>query len=234
MRKKFLYLLPAVALILQTTSVHASGVGFFSNDITWSYSNDLYYSVGGGPANTCGDLWTSRNGGAWQEGPGWICTDSNGNATKGPWTWANQAGDETAYAYIEWPNGSTTTVDSHIWDKTCAATTENVNGAPPTSFSGGATDAAWGAGFNAAWTSCSVGFFDITAQKHWDAATDTYTSTNGSGVGCTISGMPGFSVTWSAHQVPSVSAHTSGHCYVWFGNVDDGACSTAGSHYFCT
>lgn len=53
--------------------------------------------------------------------PGWICTDANGNATKGPWTWANTPSDQThRYVTIWWPDGTQTLpFKDHIWDKSC-------------------------------------------------------------------------------------------------------------------
>ena len=66
--------------------------------------------MAGAPANTCGDLWTNRNGAGFSnESSGWICTDGAGTATKGPWY--SNSSDETAYVYINWgtctsPGGS--------------------------------------------------------------------------------------------------------------------------------
>jgi len=236
MRKKLLQLLPATALLLQTMPAEAVGTGQYSHDINWANSGNLYYYVTGGPPSTCGDLWVYRNSGPWVETAGWLCTDSSGNATKGPWTWAGQVGDETAYSYIEWPVPyGTTNIDSHIWDKTCATTTIGVSGSPPASFSGSATDVAWGAGFSGAWTQCLIDYRNTTTGKYWDPATGSYSSNTPPVIGCTVSGMPSMSVTWAATQRPGSGSppHVSGNCYSWTVYVTDGYCSYPDSHNFC-
>lgn len=236
MRKTFRHLvLAALAALVFSPAVLATGGGYYNHPINWQNTGNLYYTVIGGPANTCGDLWTYRNGGPWvKQAVGWACTDSSGNVQKGPWTWAGQATDETAYAKIEWPpGGDFTTTDKHIWDKTCAVTTETVSGSPPSTFSGSATDTAWGAGFDPSWTKCKVYYRNQTTGYYWDASTNTYSLTSDPLLNCSVSGMPSFSVTWSASQVPSGGSHTSGDCYEWEARVTDGSCSQEDIHYFC-
>jgi hypothetical protein len=74
-----LLLLPIFAL---SQSV---GTAYFSNTINWSQTPDLYFTVIGAPPSVCGDLVTTRNG-SLLVGQDWICTDANGNVTRGPWT----------------------------------------------------------------------------------------------------------------------------------------------------
>ncbi|MFL6259226.1 MAG: hypothetical protein ACJ76Y_05890 [Thermoanaerobaculia bacterium] len=211
------------------------GVGYFSSDINWYYTPDLYYSVGGGPANTCGTLWAYRNAGPWTSTAGWICTDASGNATKGPWSWANQSGDETAYAYIDWGGGLTTNTSQHIWDKTCAtATITSGGGNPPASLYGAGTDGAWGAGFDASWSSAFAFFQDTGTGNYWTPAAGAYNTTSNVSVSCSISGMPSLTVTWSCPQIPPGYTHQSGHCYQWTVCVPDGYCGYCDSVSFCT
>lgn len=234
MSKRILALsVAAAALFLNAVPGSATGTGSFNAEIHWY--GDLTYTVDGGPPNTCGDLWTSRNGGAYVEGQGWLCTDSNGDATKGPWSWDDQVGDETAFAYIEWPGGGTTNTAKHIWDKTCGSTTiTSGTGSPPTSFSGTATDTAWGAGFNASWTECKAYFLDVTTGEFWTPFSGVYDQTTFIDSPCTVSGMPAFAVTWSASQIPPSNTHTTGHCYEWWAYVTDGWCTWAtNTRYFC-
>lgn len=92
----------------------AGGTGSFNYAINWQATPPLYYTVTGGPANTCGDLYTFRNG-SWLVGGGWLCTNASGNATKGPWTWAGTPSDQTDKpSYIRWPDGSQTSPANHI------------------------------------------------------------------------------------------------------------------------
>lgn len=235
MRKKFLHLLPAAVLLLQTLPAEATGTGVFSHNVNWANSGNLRYFITGGPPNTCGDLWSNRNGGGWMlDAAGWACTDGGGAATMGPWTWANQVGDETASVQIVWPVPfGNTNVAKHVWDKTCATTTESVSGSPPSSFSGGAVDVANGAGFSGAWTQCLIDYRNTTTGKYWSPGAGTYSSNTAPAIGCSVTGMPAMSVSWSATQVPSSGAHVSGNCYSWTSYVTDGYCSYPASHTFC-
>jgi hypothetical protein len=237
MRKESLFLVAALtasALALPGAS-WATGVGYFSSEINWWWSSDLYYSVAGGPASTCGALWAYRNGGPWTETPGWLCTDSSGNSTKGPWSWANQNGDEEAWAYIQWPDGSSTTTAHHIWDKTAPSVSPIPTpppGSPPSSLAGTANDGAYGAGFDARWASCSTTFQDLTTGLYWTPGASAYSTTRTS-VACSISGMPSRSITWNAPQIPPSSAHTVGHCYEWQVCLYDGGFCGYSSIDFC-
>lgn len=231
--KHALLVLAPLVLIPPTDAEAAVGTGSFSPVINWQASPNLYYNVNGGPANTCGDLHVSRNGGPDTVTSGWLCTDGSGNATKGPWTWANQNGDEDAYGYIAWPNGTSTTVAHHIWDKTAPSITINSFGStPPTAFTGSANDGSYGSGFKADFGSdagvpystgskCSVQFWDASTRLYWCPGYSSYTSSLACSVSCTISGMPSRFVTWSADQVPPGSAHSPWDSYQWTVSVYD-------------
>lgn len=214
--------------------------GYFNHDINWWHTSDLYYSVAGCPANTCGDVWTYRNDGGWQETQGWICTDGSGNATKGPWSYAGQSGDETAYAYIEFPS-TTTNTSTHIWDKSAPSVNiTSSGGAPPSSFYGSADDVDWGAGFDSSWSDCLMAFehYDsgTSSYKYWTPTSGgTYSTTTNIYVPCTISGMPSLNVTWSGgSSIPPTSAHQSGECYWWYVWLYDGGQWGSDSYGFCS
>lgn len=231
-------LLAAAALLLGGSASWAQGTASFNYPIHWIGMVDLYFYVSGGPANTCGDAVVTRNG-VTSTTVGWLCTDASGNATKGPWSWANQPNDETSSSYIRWPGGGTTNTANHIWDKTApTASITSPGGTPPTSFYGNANDAAWGAGFNASWTVARTTFHDLDTDLYWTPALGAYSGARRCrpvGGGCdvpqvniTLSGMPTFSATWSS-PVPPAGVHTSGHSYDWQICVFDGGqwgCST--------
>jgi hypothetical protein len=214
-------LLPGLALA-------ANGTGFFSAPVNWSTTGDLYYTVAGGPPNTCGDLFTLRNG-SYLYTSSWICTDGNGNATNGPWTWASTPGNQTDKgAKIVWPDGSSTTTSDHIWDKTCHTITRtSASGAPPTAFAGRADDGTWAAGFNPNWTQAGGYFLDKDTNLYWKPGMTGYTFTGYYFVFPDVTGWPlpgdtSLTIYWNYPQVPPASAHISGHHYAWVLGIDDG------------
>ena len=178
----------------------AVGTAFFNHTNNWSQTGDLYYSVTGAPANVCGALATIRNGSCLYT-PNWVCTDANGNATGGPWTWANTPGDQTdTNVHFDWPNGTTTyfTTD-HVWDKTCATAT--IAHASSTSssrtFDGSASDTQWGAGFDDGWSNAVYAvYYDQTTGKYWGGGS-TYDAANTEWVGNITSPMPNHNITWA-------------------------------------
>lgn len=205
----------------------AGGVAAFSPTINWQGSNNLYFTVTGGPASLCGAAWVSRNGGSYVSTVGnWICTDASGNASNGPWTYAGQSGDEFALAYVVWSNGQSTNTTQHIWDKTAPTVTITSGGASPapTSFSGTATDPQWGAGFSSNFGAgagggssyCTTYYYNTTTGWYWCPGSG-YGSQFPCNINCTISGMPSHSVTWSvsSSSLPPGFAHFSGQCYEW-------------------
>lgn len=195
------------------------GLAEFTPDINWQRSPALTFTVTGGPASVCGDLYTSRNYGSYVKTPGWICTNPSGSASAGPWYWANQSGDEIGYAYIIWSNGSSTNTAFHIWDTTgpTATITSPVSSPVPTSFYGTGSDGSYGAGFSSSWgSSCSNYFYEENTDNYWDPYTNQYINAYFPvHVSCTISGMPSHSVTWSQSQIPPAYRHVSGRCYEW-------------------
>lgn len=218
-------LVPAV-LLLQVSAAAAvtiCGSAYYNHPISWPTTPPLYYSVAGAPPNTCGTLWTSRNHDDYVGGPSWICTDSNGNATKGPWTSAPD--DEIAYAYIDW-GSCISPLQIHTWDVGPPSAT--IYSGYPSSFSGAATDEPWGAGFNASWALCRADYrkepTGTTGTRWWDPATGGYTSSTIIYVECTLQYMPSLNINWttSSSQRPAVSAHVSGDSYTWRVWVYDG------------
>jgi hypothetical protein len=194
------------------------GLGSFSPEINWDSNPSMTYSVTGGPASLCGDLHVSRNFGSYTVTSNWICLDASGNATMGPWYYSSQTADEIAYGYIVWSNSTSTNTAQHIWDVygPSAAITSS-NGPPsPTTFSGTATDPTYGAGFSSSWGSyCVTAFYDSTAGWYWQPGYGYSSQWPYNGPYCTLSGMPGHSVTWSEGQLPPGYDHISHHCYEW-------------------
>ena len=217
MRKEFLVsMMVATAFLFHAGTGHAAtcGTAAFNYAINWYSTPPLYYTVTGAPANTCGDAWCSRNGSGYLlNASNWICTNSAGEATKGPWYSSNQTGDETAYCYIDW-HTCTSPVAKHIWDITSPVAT--INSGYPSSFSGTATDGMWGAGFSSAWSSCQTEFYDGTpgVGRWWNFSTSSWTGTSPSYGPCYLYGMPSYNVTWSAPS-SSLPPLTSGHRYFW-------------------
>ncbi|HZM80194.1 MAG TPA: hypothetical protein VFC19_31045 [Candidatus Limnocylindrales bacterium] len=106
------------AVVWQPNAAQATcslGTGSFSDGGYATPGTWYYYDVDSGPPNAIGDLWVNRNNTSWVETPGWLRTDVNGDAHKGPWT---PTSDEFAVAYIEWPNNNncTTNEATHVND----------------------------------------------------------------------------------------------------------------------
>jgi hypothetical protein len=219
-----LLLLPSLAL------PQSVGTAYLSSRINWSQTSDLYFTVLGGPPNTCGDFLSTRNGFSGYNS-GSVCTDGSGNVTRGPWSWANTAADQTdTNIRIQWPNGTTTyfTTD-HIWDKTCPVhQITTPSGAPPASLGGIATDNQWGAGFDDTWTAVKASFWDQTADRFWNPATGAYDSPFLL-VTANLSSMPSHGIVWSFPLIPHPEAHTSGHSYSWVVDLYDGDTRCTGS-----
>jgi len=212
----------------------ASTGGSASYSQTINYSGSLTYSITGGPANTCGELDTYRNG-SWLFAPGWVCTDANGNANKGPWTWSNTPSDQTDDpTFIRWPDGTTTNSTMHIWDKTCAVTYRDtpVQQLPPTAYNGHATDATYGAGFDFSPHAYSY-FMDVTnpgAALYWVTSAG-YNYSQPAPVTATLTRSSRWYVNWST-PIPPANYHFSGHSYRWVTCVDDGSCTACSTTNF--
>lgn len=200
----------------------AGGTAYVSDTINWSQTPALYFSVAGGPPNTCGALVTTRNG-QYIYSPGWICTNANGVATKGPWTWANTPGDQKdVNTHIEWTDGTETNSFDHYWDKTCPTHSRtSAGGTPPTTWRGTASDNVWGAGFHPNWTQFYTIFEDLTTGLRWLPGRTAYDAASGT-VDATFSGHYRTSGTWENTQIPPPSAHVTGHTYAWTTCMTDG------------
>ena len=231
MRTKCALSFAATLILLSAGTAFAvtCGDAYYNHDINWPGTSALYYTVAGAPPNSCGDLWVSRNGSAYTlNAAGWICTDANGTATKGPWT-SNPA-DETAFGYINW-GSCTSPIRKHIWDVS-APSVSITSPVPSTSFSGSASDGSWGAGFSTAWTSsCLVQYYDSTDGLYWTPGGSGFSQPFPYNIGTTITGMPSLNITWSANQVPG--SLFVGHCYTYKAQCWDGGQWGYASRSFC-
>ena len=235
LRETWIILPTALALLATGAAAQSNGNAYFSSSINWSQTPDLYYTVSGGPPNTCGALVTTRNG-APVRAENWFCTDANGGGTKGPWTWANTPADQTdTNLRIEWPDGTSTVWRDHVWDKTCPTIRRlSSDGSPPASLSGDAWDGQWGAGFGHGWSNVITFFEDVADWKFWIPGLSGYTRTSPWPVTSTVNGIPGFYLTWSSNAVPPASAHQSGRTYRWWACVVDGDDRCAEDKYCAT
>jgi hypothetical protein len=186
-----------------------------------SATSALYYTVDAGPASTCGELNSYRNG-SWLFGPGWLCTDANGDSTKGPWYTAN-ANQTDNPVFIRWPDNSTTNNEWHIWDNSCP--TASITTRTSTTFAGGASDVQWGVCFTSG-AKITTYFQDITTNLFWSSGTGSFSASwpNPTWVYGNLSGIPGCSGTWSVTPPPA-SAHVSGHQYQYYACASDGGCT---------
>jgi hypothetical protein len=226
MRTKYALLaLVPICLVLQIGLAWGGGILKFDPEINWQLSPSLYIKVTGGPPNVCGDMYISTNGGAYSPLLNYLCTDSAGNATRGPWLWRDQAGDATTYAFVFWPNGQSTNGARHVWDKNPPTVTiTSPLASPPASFYGTGADGPYGAGFSPSWGSyCVTQFYDMTTGQYWWPDSGYRGDSPYRGLNCGISGMPAHSVTWNETQLPPANAHLSGHCYAWLVFLRDAA-----------
>jgi hypothetical protein len=198
-------------------AAYSGGTGLFSNGpYDWVNSN-FTYTITGAPPNVCGTLYTFRNG-SQLIGPNWICTNSAGSATAGPWSGSSNQTDTNLY--IQWPDGSRTSGHSfHVSDASPPTIWIDQPGGSgvPTAFSGGASDAQWGTGFNHCfngWSSIRATFRNLSTGKYGDSSGYN----NSSPVTFFGSVSPfcayGFNVGWSVNTPPP-SAHVSGNSYRW-------------------
>jgi len=196
------------------------GYAYFSN----SFHDGVYdcgytsytYNVYNAPPNVCGTLHIVRNG-VEETTPGWICTDAQGQATKGPWTPStNQTGQGI---YIEWPCGGTTSGGDYKVDDVSPPViwpnqTGGVGAPIPTEFTGWGTDTQWGSGFNFFdWSSLPTWFQNTTTSKYYDGA-GYYSDTPRYFYGTASPPAGGFSIIWGVAPPPP-AAHNSYDNYVW-------------------
>lgn len=198
----------------------ATGTGWFSRNINhFHIPNSLYYYVSGGPASTCGELNTYRNN-SWLFGPGWLCTDSSGSATKGPW-YSAPADQKDDPSFIRWPNNSTTTNDWHIWDMTCPSISNYSS--PFNGWYGTATDGVFGTCF----TSSSLAY-----AAYWDGSTGLYWTPTSGGfnrpssqnnkINCTLGSVPSCNASWTC-PAPTLGG-LSYRLYNYQFCIKDGGC----------
>jgi hypothetical protein len=216
-----------------TSSAPRVGTAYVNNIINWSQTGDLYFTVTGAPPNVCGALDTIRNGSCLYT-PGWICTDANGNAFRGPWRWVDQPNDQTdTDIHFDWPNGTATYfTTNHYWDKTCPTPTiTSATDTPPASFYGTGDDGYWGAGFGN-WTSVKLQFQDTTTGYYWNPSTGDYTApappdifatiTSGLGtIGPGTADSPSYHMTWNGSGAIPYN-HQPLHSYAWNVVLKDG------------
>ena len=204
--------------IQKAVAALSNGTGYFNYTRNWELTPDLRYYVENGPANTCGEANVNRNG-TWYFTANWLCTNGSGYAEKGPWSWSNQPDDETAEAFMRWPDNSATSTDWHYWDKRCPTVgIYTVFSQPPASWEGNADDPQYGACFGAGWTSVYATFRQTNpstgAVRYWTNGASSYFSTTPSEIGGSLIGLPTCGAEWTT-PFPPGSAHTSGFQYRW-------------------
>ena len=169
----------------------ATGSSAYTHSYDWPGTNVMFV-VSGGPANTCGDIHTFRNG-SWVFAGAWLCTDSTGHGVKGPWyiTTSYPGQNQTdSPTYIQWPNLSTTTNTWHITD-----TIYPLVSIPfPNCV---ATAAQWGLGFTPSITKLVEWYQDTTTGEYWNS---NYCVSGG--LNCYTSGNPiYYPITWVGNGV---------------------------------
>ncbi|HKR13312.1 MAG TPA: hypothetical protein VJT15_14715 [Pyrinomonadaceae bacterium] len=203
----------------KTFTLNPGGYAYYSNGIYDSRFTSYTYHVYGAPPNMCGTLNIVRNGVS-QSTAGWICTNGNGQATRGPWTGStNQTGQNIN---IQWTNGTSTVggdhkvddaIDPEIW----SVQTPGVGVPIPNSFHGSGSDTQWGTGFNfLSWSHLYATFREIKpngTSKYWDGS--GYNSSTLNKRPCNSSPPAGgFNINWACAP-PPLSAHNSTDTYEW-------------------
>ena len=187
------------------------GTASFTNGPYDWVNSTFYYNVTGAPPNTCGTLYTFRNG-SQLISPGWICTNSSGNAIMGPYSGSSNQTDQNIY--IDWGGGCTTTgATFHISDS--SPPTIWINSYSGTSFTGSASDAQWGTGFDftiVGWSTIYTTHQNLSTGKFADSS--GYNNNNVVFWGGSPSTFVGSSFNWTATPPPS-SAHNPSNSYRW-------------------
>ncbi|HEX5876174.1 MAG TPA: hypothetical protein VFY60_16105 [Pyrinomonadaceae bacterium] len=196
------------------------GYAYFSNGVYDSRYTSYTYHVYNAPANVCGTLHIRRNGNQ-ETNSGWICTNSVGQATKGPWTGStNQTGENIR---IVWPNNSYTVggdykvddpYDPSVWSNQYGG-----YGVPiPSQFNGSGYDPQWGTGFyfgSGGWSHFTAAFRKTNqyGQSHYY---DGWGYNSSSPVYFPVNASPyrGFNISWWVTPPPQ-SAHNSYDTYEW-------------------
>lgn len=201
----------------------SGGYAYFTNGVYDSRYTSYSYIVDGAPPNVCGELHIIRNGNT-EVTPNWICTDSSGHASKGPWTGSK---DQTGQnIYIKWPNGTQTVGgDYKVDDGSDPSILSNQTpgfGVPiPTSFNGSGSDVPWGTGFNFNLGPPYGSYLYATFRQIQANGSVKYYNGQGyisdSEVKINGNASPpagGFNISWSVTAPPS-SAHNSTDTYEW-------------------
>jgi hypothetical protein len=201
---------------------YGGGYAYFTSLVSCPFS-PYSYVVYDAPPNTCGTLKLVRNG-VFQSTPGWICTDANGGATRGPWSVSKT---ETVQSVrIEWPDGTRTYGgDTHIDDNTAPSVWINQsggNGVPiPDKFGGGGSDPQWGSGIYSVYGT----FLNASTGLYWNGSSyNSPTQQQHYGTLSPLSG--GYNVTWSVAP-PQPGAHNRYDTYVWCVKISDSCFTTS-------
>lgn len=193
------------------------GTASFTNGPYDWVNSTFYYNVTGAPPNTCGTLYTVRNG-SQLISPGWICTNSSGNATMGPYSGSSNQTDTNIY--IDWGGGCQTTgATFHISD--ASAPSIGISSYSGTNFSGSASDTQWGTGFDfgpAGWSSIFATFQNLSTGKFADHT--GYNNNSAVFWGGSPSSFFGFNFNWTVTPPPS-SHHSPTNSYRWCVQTSD-------------
>lgn len=214
-------LMPCLAAAWRPYEAYAAGggTGSFSDGGYAMPGIYYYYNVNGAPPLKCGTLSLRRNG-VLETTPGWICTDVNGNATKGPWTaTANETAEDIQ---IIWPGGLST-IDGYFHYNDVSPPSLQVppgGTGVPWVFGGSASDARWGTGFNVTptgWTYMYASFYDYTANAYYNGASYSggYVDFDGA-----VSPARAMNVNWQV-ATPPASSHLRSHTYIWCATISD-------------
>jgi len=206
----------------------SGGYAYFSNGVYDSKFSSYTYNVYSAPPNVCGTLRIFRklpgNNGNWEGTGNWICTNANGQGQKGPWTPSvDQTGENIR---IEWPNGTYTVGgDYKVDDVSTPFIYSDQNGGYgvpiPYSFSGGASDAKWGSGFDFGffgWSSLMASFRNVSTGKYYDGG--GYNSNIPTYFIASVSPSFGYNITWWVTPPPQY-VHNSYNTYEWCARVND-------------
>lgn len=205
-------------------SALTTGTANYTGNYSWP-GMYFFFVVAGGPPNTCGDIYTYRNG-SWVVANDWLCTDSSGFAANGPWyvTYTFPGQDQTDNpTYILWPDNTTTTSTWSVID----VTPPNVDtplfeygSCPPGQggwycpIGGTVSDGQWGSGFSANWTSMWIQYKDETTGLCWEPPSYGYScphSTLGY-LNVPVDGTPVLSADWYEPYDPLTACPVNHYC----------------------
>ena len=212
-----------------TVQSGSGGYAYFTNGVYDSRFTSYKYYVVNAPANVCGTLHIVRSTPSCyacpEATPGWICTNSIGEGSKGPWTGStNQTGQSI---YIQWPNGTTTVgadykVDDGSDPDISISQTGGFGVPIPNHFNGSAWDVPWGTGFkfgSGGWSSIRATFRNATTFKYYNGT--GYNSTSAvTFYGTSSPPAGGYNISWAVTPPPQ-SVHNSYDTYEWCVQTND-------------